>query len=407
MKKTTYLAIGMSAMLLVACGGGSSKDKQGVKFAAQERTSSMNDAARKDAISQKRSELASEINIDSMLYSHGVKFSVLPPAEEEPLPLVASDKLTMRILQIVSQNGIGGLCTNPVLAMVSKVNCLQRELTGTAPQKAIVKYEVTMYCGNLITNDVYASATQTITGVGTSFDNAASKAMNELKNTSDMQKMLQTASERALTWYASTANVKKLVDKAVGEQNYALALAILSSVPEKAEATYAYAAKRNDEVSTLMFQEKAAELLADLEGAIAMAGDEYIPEIGAYLRVIPQSSSSYTAAQKQYEDYQKRVKAVADDKREKEHQLALAQLELEKIKAPYEAQATIERIKEDASVKKQGMWSSALSSAAESIGNGMRGGLFGENGMFGKGGVFGVGSFAEPLNNAVGRMSDD
>lgn len=395
MKKTTYLAIGMSAILLAACGGSGSKDKQGVKFAAKERTSSMSEAGREDAIQRKRSELASEVNIDSMLYSHGVKFSVLPPAVEENLPLAASDKLTTRMLQIASQNGIGGLCTNPVLAMVSEVSCVQRELTGTAPQKTIVKYEVTMYCGNMITNDVYALATQTITGVGASFDNAASKAMNELKNTAEMQKMLQTASERALKWYASTANVKNLVDKAVGEQDYALALAILSSVPEKAEATYAYAAKRNAEVSTLMFQEKAAELLADLKGAIAMAGDENVPEIGAYLQAIPQSSSSYAAAQKLYDDYQKRVKAVADDKREKEQQLALAQMELEKIKAPYEAQATIEKIKEDASMQKHGMWSGALSSAAESIGNGMRGGMFGENGMFGKGGIFGVGSFAD------------
>ncbi|MCQ2223727.1 MAG: hypothetical protein MJZ35_08075 [Bacteroidaceae bacterium] len=406
MKKTTYLAIGMSALLLAACGGSGSKDKQGVKFAAKERTSSMSNAMREDAISQKKSELASEVNIDSMLYSRGVKFSVLPPAVDKNLPLVASDKLATRMLQIASSNGIGGLCTNPVLAMVSEVNCVQRELTGTAPQKAIVKYEVTMYCGNLITNDVYASTTQTITGVGATFEDAASKAMNELKNTAEMQKMLQTASERALKWYASTANVKNLVDKAVGEQNYALALAILSSVPEKAEATYAYAAKRNAEVSTLMFQEKAAELLADLEGAIAMAGDENVPEISAYLQAIPQSSSSYASAQKLYDEYQKRVKAVADDKREKEYQerlkviaaeqeMSKAQIEIMKIKTPYEAQATIEQIKEDASTKKHSMWSGALSSAAESIGNGMRGGMFGENGLFGKGGLFGIGSFAD------------
>lgn len=394
--KYTYLYIMATAIVLLSCGGSSNNDKStGTKFAAQERTSSLSDDEREDAIAQKHNELVQEINIDSMLYSHGVKFSVLPPAVDKNLPLAASDKLTTRMLQIASQNGIGGLCTNPVLAMVSEVNCVQRELTGTAPQKAIVKYEVTMYCGNLITNDVYASATQTITGVGATFDDAASKAMNELKNTNDLQKMLQTASERALKWYASTANVKNLVDKAVGEQNYALALAMLSSVPEKAEATYAYASKCNAEVSTLMFQEKAAELLADLEGAIAMAGDENVPEIGAYLKAIPQSSSSYATAQKLYDDYQKRVKAVADDKREKEHKQALAQMELEKIKAPYEAQATIERIKEDASMQKHDMWSNALSSAAESIGNGMRGGMFGENGMFGKGGIFGVGSFAD------------
>ena len=42
----------------------------------------------------------------------------------------------------------------------------------------------------------------------------------------------------------------------------------------------------------------------------------------------------------------------------------------------------------------------------ESIGNGMRGGIFGENGMFGKGGVFGMGTFAEPLSEFLGGLLD-
>ncbi len=346
--KYTYLYIIATAIALSSCGG--SDKNTGTKFAPKERTSSLSEDEREEAIAQKHNELAQEINIDSILSNHGVAFSVLPPAVDKNIPQAASDKLGTKMIQIASQNGIGGLCKNPVLAMVSRVDCVQRELTGTAPQKAIVKYEVTMYCGNFITNDIYASSAQTITGVGSTFEDAASKAMNELKNTSDMQKMLSTASERAIKWYSATANVQKLVDEAVGNRNYALAMALLSSVPEQASATYAYAEKKNKEVSDMFFEEKAAELLGELEGAIAAAGEDYTPGLGAYLKVIPVRSSSYARAKQIYDNYLSHVADVKKDEREKAHLLAMEELQVEKIKAPYEAQATIAQINADARV---------------------------------------------------------
>lgn len=349
--KYTYLYIIATAIALSSCGGNGGNEKStGTKFAPKERISSLSDEEREEAIAQKHNELAQEINIDSILSNHGVAFSVLPPAVDKNIPQAASDKLGTKMIQIAGQNGIGGLCKNPVLAMVSRVDCVQRELTGTAPQKAIVKYEVTMYCGNFITNDIYASSAQTITGVGSTFDEASSKAMNELKNTADMQKMLQTASERAIKWYSATANVQKLVDEEVGNRNYALAMALLSSVPEQASATYAYAAKRNKEVSDMFFEEKAAELLGELEGAIAAAGEDYNPGLGAYLKVIPVRSSSYARAKQIYDNYLSHVADVKKDEREKAHLLAMEELQVEKIKAPYEAEATIAKINADARV---------------------------------------------------------
>lgn len=363
MKKCLLIYFTSSILVLASCGGGNNNQSQssGTKFAPKERTSSMSDDARAEAISQKKSELAQEINLDSVLSIHGVTFSVLPPSVDQNLPQAASEKLATRMIQISSQNGIGGLCTNPVLAMVSRVDCVQRELTGTAPQKAIVKYEVTCYCGNFITNDIYASASQTITGVGNTFEDAASKAMNELKNTSEMQKMLSTASERAIKWYSATANVQKFVDSAVSDKNYALAMALLSSVPQQAEGTYSYAIKRNAEVSDLFFQEKADELLAQMEAAINAAQGEYNPEVGAYYTLIPQRSKAYARARQLHDAYVKQVDDVRKDKlareREVEDQeranaqaLAMEELAVQKIKAPYEAQAAIAQIESDAKV---------------------------------------------------------
>lgn len=398
----SYFYILFAAVMLTACGGDAKKKV----FAPKDRTtSSMSNEDRVAAIEAKRQSLI-PVSIDSLVVSHGVKFSILPPAVSENVPESASDKLTGKMIQIAAQNGIGGLCTNPVLAMVSKVDCIDRSVTGTAPQKAIVKYEVTIYCGNMATGDIYASSSQIVTGVGANFEDAASKAFNDLKNDNKMQQMLATASERALKWYNATGNVKSFVERAISKQDYALASALLSSVPQQS-ASFDYAVKKNEQVSDLMFQEKADALLAAMQNAISEGGySQYNPQVGACLELIPQRSKAYAKAKKAYDAYVAKLDAAEKDRRNKEHMLAMKELEIQKIKAPFEAQAAIEEARAAASVKKDEVWAGVLTSAAESIGNGMRGGIFGENGMFGKGGIFGMGTFAEPLSDFLGGLLD-
>lgn len=353
--------IGIFALLLTSCGG-----EQNKKFNPKERTSSMSDSDRQAAIAAKRQALL-PVDIDSLIASHGVKFSVVPPAITEEVPESASEKLTSKLILIASQNGIGGLCTNPVLAMVSRVDCVQRELTGTAPQKAVVKFEVTIYCGNTLTEDVYASTVQTLTGVGSSFEEATNQAFNELKNDSKTQQMLQNASEKALKWYNETGNVQAFVDKALAEQNYALASALLSSVPQES-SSFAYAIKKNEEVSDMMFQEKADALLASMRNAIVEGGDSaYNPQVGAFLELIPPRSKAYAQAKQAYDAYLAKLDATVKDKRDKEHEKVLQELELKKIKAPLEAQAAMEEMKTSASLKNNEIWSNALSNIATSV----------------------------------------
>ena len=355
MKKIYVIGILTAALTIASCGG-NSDDNKGTKFAPKEKEMTMSDEEREAKIAEKRQSLI-EVDMDSLLASHGVKFSVLPPAVTDNVPRAASDKLGSKMIQIAAKNGISGLCTNPVLAIVTRVDCVDRSMTGTAPQKAIVKYEITMYCGNFITNDIYATATQTITGVGANFEDAAGKAMNELKDTKDIQQMLKTASVRALAWYNAAGNVKNYVDKAVSEKDYGVAMALLSSVPQQS-STFEWAVKRNKEVSDMFFEDKSAEMLGELEDAIAAAGDDYNDEIGAYLAVIPERSKSYARAKKLYDDYVTHLKSVKTDEREKahivemqkmayEHAEHMEQLEVDKIKAPYEAQATIAKINAD------------------------------------------------------------
>ncbi len=359
--KRIAIIMSAAALMLSACGGsGEQTEKKGTAFAPKEKESTLSDSDRAAAIAAKKESLAG-LNVDSMLMMDGVNFSVLPPEVNDNLPMRAVETLSARIMAIAGQNGVGGLCTNPVLGLISKVDCTERGMTSTAPQKAIAKYEVTFYCGNFITNDIYASATATVSGVAADFDQAAAHAFRELKNTPELKTMFRTASENALKWYNVQGNIENVVNKAVADQNYALAMAFLSSVPAQATATFEYATKRNAEVSDMFFQSKADELLGQMKAAIAASQGEYNPEAGAYYSLIPHNSKAYAEAEKAFAEYCKateanrkdaidRARAVEDRDALNAQLLAMEQLQVEKVKAPFEAQATIEQIKADARV---------------------------------------------------------
>lgn len=397
--KREHIIMFAALLMLAAC----SRNDNQKKFTPKDRTtSSLSIEDREKAIEAKRSSLL-PVDIDSMIASHGVNFSVYPPVVTDDITESAAERLASKMIQIAAQNGITGLCTNPVLAMATKVECIDRNMTGTAPQKAIVKYEVTMYCTNMLTGDIYATESQTLIGVGENFENAALNACNELKNDNKMQNMLQRASDRALLWYDATGNVKTFVDRAICENKFALASSLLSSVPQQSK-TFNYAVGKNEEVTMLMFQEAANELYACMQNAIAEGGDEeYNPQVGACMKLISSRSKIYEQAKKTYDSYIAKLDAAAKDRRKKEHELALQEMEIRKIKAPFEAKAAMEEMKMLASLKKDEMRYGAYSNIAASIAHGLRGGIFGENGMFGKGGVFGMGSYAEPLTKYVDK----
>ena len=356
MKFTYILATLLATAIITSCG--SDGGQKGTKFAPAEKQSSMTEAERADAIAQKRAAL--NVNIDSILNLTGVKFSVMPPATGDGISQAASERLATRIINIAARNGIGGLAVNPVLGVVSKADRVESSVTNTTPQKTVVKYELALYCGNFVSNDIYGSATVSLTGVGPDLETATLQAFSELKDTPALKELFRKAAESAMAWYNNESSISMIVDQAVSEQNYALAMALLSSVPAQS-STHEYAARRNAEVSNLFFQAKADELYSNMKAAIAASNGEYNPATGAYYSLIPHNARIWPEADKDFNEYCKTVDSDRRDAIARMHEtedrdamnaqlLAMEKLQVEKIKAPFEARATIAQINADARV---------------------------------------------------------
>ena len=380
MKRINYIiGVTLLAMTIVSCGG---QQKQGTKFQPKERESSLTDSERKAAIAQKRAELLGGLNLDTLLYSHGIKFSIVQPKiQGEDITQDIADRISMKMLQMACQNGISGMGTNPGFVLGTEIAQTGRAATGTTPQKMTVQYQLTFKVMNTATGDVYATATQDVMGVGNSFIEANQNFTKEIKNTPEIQKMLQIASQRIIDWYnQNVQTVKNQIETAAGKGDYDLALAIATSVPEQATTAFQYASSKIDELTKGLMHKKAADMLGEMTAAVASAGDDFNPAIGAYFNLIPTDSPEHSKAAELYKEYTEKCKARRDALEAKAEQDEQAAREFEKFKMMQDHETELAKIEADKIKSKYASLASAKAAEAKAKASQKRGGLFGSIG---------------------------
>lgn len=365
MKNLKILTIGILGLsFLASCGG------NGKKFEPKDRTTStMSDSEREKAINAKKSALA--VDPYQMMNSNDVKLSIMPPSPEGDLNEELSEKIAVKMLQMISQNGIGGLNTVPGFALTATLTNGEKKTTGTAPQKMVAGYTINYSVINTVSGDVYASTSQEITGVGNSFEQATRNAIKEIKNTPAIQNMLSTASEKIIAWFEENLDTfKSQVETAYGKEDYSLALSLIESVPQKATNAFAYAQGRREDVLSKFKSKIAVEEFIALKQAIQDANGHPSSEVYAHLSMLPTGSKEYTDAMKLINDYESTVvktlsqekteaQAKAEAEAQRALQLELASIEAERLKAKYQAKATEQALRQhmrDKEDQKRGFW---------------------------------------------------
>jgi hypothetical protein len=359
-------------LIISSCNSGSKR------FNPTQRKSPLTSKERQTVIQKIKSELS--INYDTLLFSHGVKMSVLPPMPDgKDITEDVAMRFATKMLGITTANGIGGINNVPDFALSARVHQTVRAVTGTSPQKMLVKYAVTYEVVNVKTGDVFATATQNIIGAGNSFVEASDNAIQTIQNTSLLQKMLSDGSTRIIQWYSENLqSFKNQVESAIASKNYDYALALVESVPAQASQALQYASKRQPEIFNQMKKEHAEEMLAELQSAIASADGEFSPKVIACMQMIPSGTTEYKQAQSKYAAYEKKVEAkrktlelkaekddayqkrMAEDAAKRTHEKELADIETEKIKAKYESKANAiameKSMRYDSDQRHKGFW---------------------------------------------------
>ena len=362
MRHIIILAVTAVALLLGACDDNSGKKK----YSPQQPSSTMSDEQRQEAIEAKKAEIS--IDPHEMMTGNDVKLTVLPPVASGDITEELSEYIGVKMLEIIAANGIGGLNNVPGFALAAKIHQNEKKTTGTAPQKMIASYTLSYQVINLVTGDVYATASQQISGAGDSFEQATRNAIKSIKNSQSIQQMLQAGSQKIIDWFNNNlASFKSQVDAACGHGDYALALSLIESVPEKATQAFAYAQSRHNEILNKFLMQIAANELNAMRQAITEANGAFSKDVYAHLSLISSGSPQYVKAQELLASYEAAVESANQNKISKEdlearrrHEIEVANIETERLKALYQAQATERAISQNVPQKdfiERGFWS--------------------------------------------------
>lgn len=332
MKKQKFILLAfclMSILSLESCNNSNTSKTNRKKFNPQQEESTMTDAERKAAIEAKRASLS--VIDTATIIGNGIKLTIMTPNpdQENFVSKQMSEELAMRMLSVASRNGISGMGGDPSFVFAAGITGADKKLTGTAPQKTMITYNVTLYVGNVLSDTVFGTTTLNLVGVGDNEKQAAINAAREFKDNSTIQNMLNQSTKKIIDYYNThTDEIKSQVNGYISTGKYDEAYAILRSVPQEATETFKYAQSQLESVGTKMLEKHSTQTLANLKAAISASTGSYNPEIGAYLAMIPSNSPQYKEAQSIYDNYSKNLNITQEQDKMAARELEMKKMEL-------------------------------------------------------------------------------
>jgi hypothetical protein len=211
---------------------------------------------------------------------------------------------------------------------------VSKGVTSTIPERKTATYAMNLYVGNVITNDIYASISKQIIGVGDNFEQAALNAVSSIKNSAEYQQMLSQASARIIQWYnKNVPSFKMKVEELISLGEYAQAYGLLTSVPSSATQCFNYAQSRQEVVLKGLKEQRKSENLIAMKNAIAEAGTKYDSKVAGYYQMIPNGCAEKAQADKLYDRYMMSIRNTSDDEINQQSSIEKANIEYQIIQA--------------------------------------------------------------------------
>ena len=274
--------------------------------------------------------------------------------EESGVPSYARKVLTTKLKEIVTRNGLSSTTASPRFVITAAVDLLNKEMTATAPPMTAVELATTLYIGDAVTGQLFATHTyNTVKGLGTNDQRAYLAAFKGLRATStELDSFVEKGKQKIVEYYNSQIDFLLAEAKALADQEkYDESMALLSSVPSvckdaytKAMATVAEVYQKKIDVESAKFQNQATaawktnktkegatnavDLLANIHPnsssaaagkALAQQIEAHYAELAAYRRQIEERNWNYKVQS------ETEMREMQRDKMHLDHELAMHQ----------------------------------------------------------------------------------
>lgn len=176
------------------------------------------------------------------------------------IPSYAISVVENKLSQIVAKQGLGSNAIDQRFVITANLVEVSKEITATAPPMVALKLTPTIYIGDIITGDLYASCElPEIKGVGNNETKAYLSAVKAIRtNNPAIVQCIEEGKTKIIEFYNSQIDfIMAEAESMVESQQYDEAMIKLAAVPEICKDAYIKATKKIGEV----FQKKI-----DLEG---------------------------------------------------------------------------------------------------------------------------------------------
>ncbi|MDE6229873.1 MAG: hypothetical protein K2M40_08820 [Muribaculaceae bacterium] len=228
-----------------------------------------------------------------------ISLSVLRAPQTENIPAQTEEYLVTRLQSALTADGIVAGENLSQFFIAGKFSHVMEDVVPGPPRQFALHTVLTLYIGDAIGENIYATATIDMRGIGNSTERAFINALRTLNaNNPTVATCVNNAKKKITAYFDKNyPQILTQADRCAAQHNYDEALWRLSMIPECC-AGYAQAEAKTSQYYQRYINQQGTALLSLATAAWSVA---HTPEAAAkafgYLTQIDPESSAYTAAQ--------------------------------------------------------------------------------------------------------------
>ena len=265
--------------------------------------------------------------------SEGIALAPYIPRQVESIPSSAKRMLLNRLAQVLTKNGIGKNIYNSRFVLAPNISVLSKDITPTAPPKTALGLNVTLYIGDGISGDLFASHSLELKGVGTNENKAYISAIKRLSpKNPEIIDFVEKGKAKIIEYYnANCSNIMQKASTLQAQNEFEQALAILMNVPVESNCFDKIEPKIKNLYQKIIDRECDQKLSEATAIWTANQNIEAANEAGAILASVEPKSKCFSQVKSLYKKIATRVKELSD--RDWNYKLKELDLQKQTIKA--------------------------------------------------------------------------
>ena len=169
-----------------------------------------------------------------------IALDVVIPDQVTDIPDFARSLLESKIIQAVTDNGMGGAGVSPRFLVTAKMETMSKDITPTTPPMEAYTFEVYLYLVDFEDKNILSTVSFPAKGAGTNANKAYTNALGavSLKNKS-VKKFLDDGKRKIIEYYNTRCDfVISRAQSLAAQKQFQQAIATLSGVPEVCKDCY-------------------------------------------------------------------------------------------------------------------------------------------------------------------------